>query len=268
MQKWNHHMTDRYSKGSCVVLMTATINPPNEAFNLKRIDCKQRENDYIEALKYYLSIPEQYVKKIIFAENSNSDLSNLKRLVKDISPDKTVEFIEYRDGNNFPPHYGRGYGELKLIDYVVENSYILEENDIVWKVTGRHKLLNIIDLIESQPNNFAVYCDLRKYRINAADTRVYAFTLQGYKKYLYNKYVMLKEKDERDGPKNIMAGEVAWFNLIYANRYDKLIFPRFKYVPNFDGIMGTKNESSASVTEKKKYALRTIFRKVFPHIWV
>jgi hypothetical protein len=41
----------------CVVLMTATITPPQDALKLKRLDPNQRENDYAEALKYYLSIP-------------------------------------------------------------------------------------------------------------------------------------------------------------------------------------------------------------------
>ena len=59
--------------------MTATITPPKDALSLKRIDPNQRENDYAEALEYYLSIPEQYVNKIIFAENSNSDLQYLRQ---------------------------------------------------------------------------------------------------------------------------------------------------------------------------------------------
>lgn len=254
---------------SCVVLMTATITPPKEALNLKRTDCKQRENDYAEALKYYLSIPEQYVNKIIFAENSNSDLSRLKKLVNDTPHNKTVEFLEYQNGNNFPPHYGRGYGELKLIDYAVDNSKILTEEDIIWKVTGRYKLLNIIKLIKTQPKEFSIYCDLKKHRINAADTRAYAFTLQGYKKYLYNKYYKLKAKDELNGMLNMMMGEVAWFSLIYANiQHDRLIFPRFKYVPYFEGVVGTKNENLASVKVKRKYFLRSIARRIFPNIWV
>jgi len=222
----------------CVVLMTATITPPKDALSLKRIDPNQRENDYAEALKYYLSIPEQYVNKIIFAENSNSDLSRLKKLVNDTPHNKIVEFIEYPDGNNFPPYYGRGYGEQKLIDYAVDNSKILTEEDVIWKVTGRYKLLNIIKLIKTQPKEFSIYCDLRKYRITIADTRTYAFTLQGYRKYLYNKYHKLKLQDKLNDSKNIMASEFAWFNLIYANLYDQLIIPKLKYVPYFDGIVG------------------------------
>ena len=275
------NISDKPKVTSCVVLMTATITPPKEALYLKRIDPNQRENDYAEALKYYLSIPEQYVSKIIFAENSNSDLSRLKKLVNDTPHNKTVEFIEYRDGNNFPPYYGRGYGELKLIDYAVDNSKILTEEDVIWKVTGRYKLLNIIKLIKTQPKKFSIYCELMKYKINAADTRAYAFTLQGYRRYLYNKYHRLKLKDELNSPKNIMKSEVGWFSLIYANirnelmigavetNFDELIFPRFKYVPYFEGFMaGSKNRTFASVGQKKRYIWRSLFRKIFPGIWV
>ncbi len=270
-------MTDKQTDVPCVVLMTATITPPKNAVALKRVDCKQRENDYAEALKYYLSIPDQYVDRIIFAENSNSDLSNLKKVVNDTSHNKTVEFLEYKNGNNFPPQYGRGYGELKLIDYAVDNSKILTEDDFIWKVTGRYKLLNIIKLIKTQPKRFSIYCDLRKYRINAADTRAYAFTLQGYRRYLYNKYHHLKKLDELNGPKNMIMSEIAWFSLIYANirnefvrdDFDELIFPRLKYVPHFEGMMGgSKNYSFDSPKEKRKYVLKSIIRRIFPNIWV
>ncbi|NJO18404.1 MAG: hypothetical protein HC877_22520 [Thioploca sp.] len=248
--------------------MTATITPPKDALNLKRIDPNQRENDYAEALKYYLSIPEQYVNKIIFAENSNSDLSRLKKLVNDTPHNKTVEFIEYLDGNNFPSYYGRGYGELKLIDYAVDNSKILTEEDVIWKVTGRYKLLNIIKLINTQPKTFSIYCDLIKYKINLVDTKVYAFTLQGYRKYLYNKYHILKEKDELNGPKNMMISGVTWFAFLYANLHDQRIVPRFKYVPNFRGVVGVRGENFVSLRQRRKYILRSIFRIIFPQIWV
>ena len=252
----------------CVVLMTATITPPQDAVNLKRIDPNQRENDYAEALKYYLSIPEQYVSKIIFAENSNSDLSRLKKLVNDTPHNKTVEFIEYQNGNDFPPYYARSYGEQKLIDYAVDNSKILTEEDVIWKVTGRFKLLNLIKLIKTQPQKFSIYCDLKKYTINVAETRVFAFTLQGYRRYLYNKYHKLKQRDELKGSKNMIAGEFIWFNLIYANLHEKRIVPRFKYLPNFSGIKGGTNENFASFTLKKRYLLRVIFRRILPWIWV
>ena len=74
-----------------------------------------------------------------------------------------------------------------------------------------------------------------------------------------------------------MKCEVAWFSLIYANirnesgknDFDKLIFPRFKYVPLFEGIMGARKDYKFDSFEgRKRYFLRSIFRKIFPQIWV
>lgn len=107
-----------------ILILTATITPPDNVPNLKRSDPLIRRKDYLEALRHYLTLPNEVVDRIVFIENSQSDLSDLKELAERLGNNKHVEFISF-NGLDYPPHYGRAYGEFKMLDFGVQNSVIL-----------------------------------------------------------------------------------------------------------------------------------------------
>jgi hypothetical protein len=256
--------------------MTATIKPPSDVYGLERKDPLIRMNDYCEALRFYLSIPNDCYDRIFFIENTNSDLSPLQRITESFQHEKIVEFITF-SGNNFPSIYGRGYGEFKLIDYGLEHAKYLKEEDIFWKVTGRLKILNIQQLIKSAPRDYDIYCDLRKLplwitnighhykRLHTypwADLRVYSCRIKTYDQIFRGRYAELRyEITKKDAEKIVY--DILWRSMNNAN-----IVPRFKIQPRFSGFCGFKNESYDSGIEWQRNMIRNIMRKVYPWLWL
>jgi hypothetical protein len=90
----------------------------------------------------------------VFVENCGFDLSPLADVVSVTRAAHRVEFVSF-DGLDNPPRYGRGYGEFKLLDYASENSRTVAAADagtMLWKVTGRYRVLNITRIIRSAPS--------------------------------------------------------------------------------------------------------------------
>ena len=109
-----------------LLMMTATINPQPGAAGLDRTDPALRMKDYCEALDFYLSKKSRLIDRIVFVENSHSDLSPLQRLAENNRGSKQVEFVSFY-GLDYPPEYIRGYGEFKLLDYAFHNSRLLTQ---------------------------------------------------------------------------------------------------------------------------------------------
>ena len=156
--------------------------------------------DYCEALEFYLrSIPSRYLDRILFVDNSNTDLSPLQRLVESVEHDKRVELISF-DGNRYPPEYGKRYGEFKLLDHGLANCGFVADTDVLWKVTGRLRVLNLVKLIESAPAEFLFYCDLRDVPFIGntfggnqwMDLRLFACTVEGYDRFMRGRYPELR----------------------------------------------------------------------------
>lgn len=94
--------------------MTACINPNKMAYTALQ-DWSVRRKQYCEALDYYLHATDY---PIVFVENSGED----------ISPDYTewirkgrLEILTF-EGNDFPRHLGKGYGEGIIVDYAISHS--------------------------------------------------------------------------------------------------------------------------------------------------
>src|SRR3984893_14120500 len=120
------------------LLLTATIKPPVGIPELQRTDPVERMNDYIRALRFYCNVSEKVIPRIIFVENSESDLFQLHDAVSSANASHRVEFLSF-NGLDYPPSYGRGYGEFKLLDYAMDHSSTLATavDTRLWKVTGR-----------------------------------------------------------------------------------------------------------------------------------
>lgn len=157
-------------RNEITILLTASIDPKSIMF-VQRNDPRMRENDYINALKKWV---KTNISSLVFCENSGYNLDRIRYLLNEYKDIKT-EIIQF-DGNNFPSEFGKGYGELSIIRYALQNSNIIDESNYVVKVTGRYFIKNINYFVNvlSMNNDLYVMADLKKY-LTWADSRVFAF---------------------------------------------------------------------------------------------
>jgi len=262
------------------IVMTATITPREGMPDSVRNDPKIRLDDYRRALEFYLSLPNSLVDRILFLENSSSDLSVLRRVVESLEHDKKVEFNSFT--GDYQPEFGKGYGEFQMLDYGLSECRFLSKADVVWKVTGRHRVLNLSRLIETAPQDYTVYCDLRsipfiggdfnlqavpfigkrlgeKYRNQFMDLRVFSCTVDGYDRLLRNQYLQMW---------NQMPEKFLFDVMFKAKRQEKRIVPRFRIQPQIAGYAGWDNADYQSLSYKIKDSFRAAMRLVMPGFWV
>lgn len=136
-----------------VLLLTACINPNGMLYTTIQ-DKELRKKHYIESLFFYLT-KTQY--KIVFVENSNTDISSLYQ--KEISEGR-LECITF-DGNNYDRSLGKGYGEALILDYACMHSKLISKCYYIVKITGRVIVENVVALIDSCSfEKKSVYCEL------------------------------------------------------------------------------------------------------------
>lgn len=253
-----------------LLLLTATITPKSGVPNLKRTNPQKRLQDYAEALRFYLSHVNKSCDGIVFVENSNSDISQLKTIVNEKGLTDQVEFIVF-EGLNYPPEYDRGYGEFKLLDYGMTHSQLMRQHpndrNVVWKITGRYLIYNLAEIIEKQPDQFDLYCHCRNYPKHWLDTYILAWTLDGYETCLRDVYHRLKT-NVPGIPEGIAAEELlrSWLEQKFIQDHANVI-RRFKITPELGGFRGADNKGYAT-DNQWKYKLRQTFSTVFPWIWV
>ncbi|MEO8167616.1 MAG: hypothetical protein ABI623_05160 [bacterium] len=246
------------------LLLTATITPPPGVPDLLRTDPAVRLGDYTEALKFYLTAGNLNIDQIVFADNSNSDLSSLKNLVCNINSKKKVEFISF-NGLDHPPANGRGYGEFKMLDYVMANSNIIRsasETDRMWKVTGRYVVINLCDVIERAPHNYDLYCNIRRWPRPWMDLYLLSWTKKGYNAILQDVHRELQEDIIKTSP------EARMWEILQDSFHKANIVPRFNVQPFVEGIVGFDNRNLAGGSNLIKFYLRSFARRYFPWIWI
>jgi hypothetical protein len=253
------------SKQSNILLLTATITPPAGVPLLQRSNPQERLQDYEKALKFYLTLLNQSLDAIVFAENSASDISVLRGIVEQAGITNQVEFLVF-DGLDHPPNYGRAYGEFKLINYVMKHSQIIngqEEDITVWKVTGRYIVNNLSQIITNKPASFDIYCNCRNIPKQWADMFLIAWTNKGYKAFLEN----IHHKLIAD-PDQIIQPEEFFWDLLAKPTKDIKFARRFNVIPLIDGVRGSDNQNYSQGPNLLKFYLRSIGCKLFPWLWI
>ncbi len=242
------------------LLLTATIKPLVGIPELQRTDPLERMNDYIRALRFYCNVPQTVIPRIVFIENSGSDLSRLHDVASSAKAVDRVEFLSF-NGLDYPPGYGRGYGEFKLLDYAMDHSTTLAAagaETMLWKVTGRYRVLNIGRIIRAAPPKSDLYCDMRTWPIPWVDLRIFGCTLGGYRSLLKGVYLRLREDVIN------MAPEQHLHPIIDELAKSHHIVRRLRNEPFIDGIRGNDSKNYASGVNLIKYMVRSSRRMLFP----
>ena len=97
------------------LLLTSSINTNNCSFT-ERTSIQDRMNDYIKSLFKWLTNTDF---DIVFIDNSNYDLTLLKKLFKNYID--RIEFLSF-NGNNFDRSLGKSYGELEIIKFCLKKT--------------------------------------------------------------------------------------------------------------------------------------------------
>ena len=252
------------SKGSGLI-MSATLEPPAAA--VARADPADRLSDYLEALRYYLLLPNTTIDRILFVDNSNSNLLPLIELSKEIQHDKSVEFISF-NGNDHPHQFGKAYGEFKLLDYGLENTTLFSPDDIIWKTTGRLKFLNLTEMINTTKQlNFDILCDLHnipwvgsgKFQNHRnMDLRIFAFRPRAYNELFRNLW-----RTHSVG----LDAEFMYYKILQPNNNIHVV-PRFPLQAQLQGISGRHLRDYGSKLQRTKDTVRSAARKIMPWLWL
>lgn len=252
-----------------LLILTATITPKAGVPNLKRSNPEERLQDYMKALEFYLDQVGKSCDGIIFVENSNTDVAALQALVDARGLSDRVEFIVF-DGLDYPPHYDRGYGEFKLLDYGMAHSKLAQAaagRTVIWKITGRYIVKNIGAIIARQPSNFDVYCNCRNQPKHWVDTYFMAWTPEAYETCFRDVYHRLKT-NVPGIPQGIAAEELlrSWLDQRFIKKNTKFSY-RFRITPDVEGIRGADNKGY-STDGIWKFRLRSVLNKAMPWLWV
>lgn len=245
-----------------VLLLTATITPLAGLPSLARTDPKVRLEDYRGALAFYARLLGGCFDLIVFAENSQSDISALAESVAEHQHVGDVEFLSFF-GLDYPPAYGRGYGEFRLVDYAVENSKRLRADDVIWKVTGRYIVENISRIVAGRPPDADIYCHMRDYPYRLCELFCLAWNNRGYDAVIRGMYPELR--NDRI-PDRHTTEEVSARQRVEMVRGIRVV-PRFAATPVVRGTRGWNN-SEYSSKWSLKLTVRRLAQAIAPGIWI
>jgi len=206
------------------ILLTATIAPYNVP-GLKRTDSEQRENDYIEALKFYL----QFNLPIIFCENSNTKSETILEILKN---SKTkFEYLTFKSQLSIE---GKGKGEAEILSYAFLNSTIVKTSTSIIKITGRYKVKNFLNQI-NKINNGSIYVNLTN-NLSYSDSRFFILN-----NFFYDNYLSLNFKKINEKKGIFMEHALLSSTLNYIADFNKWSLLNQKTI--YQGVYGTDNTS-------------------------
>lgn len=246
-----------------ILIMTATIAPKADVRSLGRRDPALRRRDYEEAFRFYAEHIGTSIDRIVFVENSASDLSSLAAIADELGVLDEIEFLSFQ-GLGYPQLYGRGYGELALLDHAMANSETVHEHGgtaIFWKVTGRYIVSNIGSLIASRPATFDFYCNMRNVPKRVVDMYLMAWTAVGFDKYLRGRCSIYEISAAAAFPEKALREE---FDRMPKS---KRFVSRFRTVPRVSGIRGLDNKGY-STDNLWKFYVRTALHYACPPLWI
>jgi hypothetical protein len=231
------------------LLLTASISPLNVAY-LERTNPNARKQDYYEALRFYINNTSH---KIVFVENTNSDIQALKA----IDNHGRVEFLQF-DARNESSKYGKGYGEMLILKYCMDNSCLIKNTDWIFKITGRLVLKNVVKIIDSNLSRKEVdiFADL-KGNLFYSDSRCFMFK-KDFFSYLYTNISLINDHIRRDFEQ--ILGKSILEYVVNGNKWQPL-----SHYPIFKGVSATDNRQyndsliNFIVNELKRKCLLRLF---------
>ncbi len=127
----------------------------------------------MKAIRFYL---ENTPYRILIVDNSGCDFR------MDFPNEARIEALSYKE--EMPTDKGKGYGEMLLMQYGFRHSQFLKESEQIVKITGRHIIKNINQLLYFCNNFEALYVD-STMQLNFARSYFFVSPKSLYEKYLF-----------------------------------------------------------------------------------
>ena len=126
---------------------------------------------------------------------------------------------------------------------------------IVYKITGRYKIMNLSRLMRSRPRVFDLYCDMRFSGSPWADMRFMAWNKRGYG-------VCMKgiANEIREDTNNGRPGEESLYFALKRRIGDVVVVASYRREPLIDGIRGFDNANWSQGKRKLVYWFRDLQR--------
>lgn len=237
-------------KNRVVILLTACVNPNGMAYTVLQ-DKDVRLRQYRDALDWYLSHVEN---KIVFVENTGYDISPLYE--NSIKSGK-LEVLTFH-GNDYDKSRGKGYGEALIMDYAIKNSFFLQGDVNIMKITGRLICENVERMSRSYRGHECVYALLMRdpYGNLEFNSQVFVAPIS------FFSYYFLPRKEE------LNDGKCFWFEhlLYHATQHWKKDGYMYKemWIPfNIRGVSGSGGTSvdSAYLNNKMSFYLHYLLHR-------
>ena len=167
-----------------ILLLTGCINPNGMPFT-QLTDTSERQKQYVDAIHFYISNTDC---KVVFCENSNTDISSLINNTND-----RLEALTFP--GNQDKQRGKGYGEAEIIEYALSHSSFILEDCIIIKITGRLFVNNICQIIDSLKYEEDFVTCLFHSNLKFADSRIFCGTTAFFREFLKNKDQINDSKD-------------------------------------------------------------------------
>ena len=226
-----------------IILLTACVNPGGMPYTVVS-DAKQRLNQYLLALQFYL---QNTSCPIVFVDNSNMDKTPF--LEYESQYGSRLEILTF-DGNKVKTQ-GKGLGEMEIIEYALMHSkfnLLLDKYRIV-KITGRLIVRNINSLLKCDKWHLYPYksivCHINS-DLTFADSRIF-ISLGSFMN------LLVKQKKYLNDTKGIY-----FEHLLCQQIKQQKTFTFFPFItePHFEGISGSTGIKYEKPNTSLLYKLR------------
>jgi hypothetical protein len=249
----------------CVIL-TACIAPTSGRSFVIRNDPVDRLNDYKCGLRFWLCLKAPEIKSIIFVENSMYPLDELREIAdRENVHGRAIEFLS-TEPIELPAGVTYGYGELAMIDSVIERSRLFQASEYMLKATGRLRFPGVEKLISSVSYPFKFVADarddgfLRTQRRQFIPTQLILFNSRFYRETLLN----CKERM----PTKWVWIENMLYDLLISYRKTEGAYFRFPISVDPVGFAGHSGRSYSSYSRRTANLIRRLGRTLYPWWWM
>lgn len=244
------------------IFMTGTVAPAKGTPLLTRAATSDRISDYREALSFYLGVLERgAVDRLVFVENSGHGMAPFEDLVSASSAYDRVDLLSFaappvREGES------RLCAEFELILHGLAHVESLRTalSGVMWKVTGRYRVINIEQMIARSEPGHDLYLHCRDYPQPYVDFAVAGYALPQAPDLIRG--LLAESRIFKDQLSHVRAA------LREGSMSHLSVSPRMPVIPNFRGRRGADGASYGRLDFRLKYLLRCAAARIAPGVWI
>lgn len=239
-----------------LLIVTACVNPSDKISNIAIRDKTERLEQYLHALDFF--IESASVTDIVFCDNSNAN-ADYSRVVKKAQKEgKQLEILKFSQDVIRYSEKGKSYGELCIMNYILDHSKLLEKYSDFYKITGRLIVSNIDsisnNIIRNNKSKFVYLGNPINSYSKKIDTRFYYMTKADLKKLIKPLYNIV---DESKGI-TLERGVYEEISML------KLPFSMLPAYPDYVGFSGSTGINYSNVKFRKiKLIIKNILIKIY-----